>query len=554
MKFFSRLTSRHWLIGIVGFGLVLRLAALWYGLPLQLIDDEPPFILGALKMLELKTFWLGGHLDDFRFILYYPPYISYLFLLPFAILIGIEFFVFLGPPSQFILSLALDNLSVFFILARFLSIAAGTASIIFLYQAARQWFVRDRAAVFSAWFLATSLLHISLSATARHWLPLTALFTVNLYLLTSSRPFRQRYTWCAVLAGFSLGISSLGVLILLFNWLWHWFTERPILRGAFKERWWWAVHALLIGLAILPSVLYPAGFGFLNDVSILKSKTALGLVTSPWRVLRPIAVSEPILLVLAGIGLAILGRRARRFFWPVVCFVFSYSAIFYLLFRFEHRFTLLLFPLLCLLAGYGLDALWSRLPRPGGAVLGVVALLLLTASALRWSYLLWHNDSRVLVRQWVEANLPREARLLIYGRGLRLSVTPQAAAELATIDPSALRRVDDAERSLPERVTFSFHALNLYSVVNEDFFNGLGQYAREHNYQYLIFTGTGPASHHPTQRRAVEALAASSTELYRIGDREERFSQSENELRSFPWNLFRVSEIGPAVAVYQLAE
>src|SRR3989338_8868905 len=84
---------------ILALAALLRLAGVAYGLPFWLVDDEPPFILAALKMLELKTALPFLHATDFQTILYYPPSLSYLFLIPFAPLAGAKPLFFAGPAS-----------------------------------------------------------------------------------------------------------------------------------------------------------------------------------------------------------------------------------------------------------------------------------------------------------------------------------------------------------------------------------------------------------------------------------------------------------------------
>src|SRR3989344_9607429 len=109
------------LIYILAFAFLVRVAGISYGLPLWLIDDEPPFTLAALKMIQLKTLLPASHLEEFRTVLYYPPYLSYFYLLPFSILLGIKYLFFSGAHDQFIYYLTSD-LSQFFLIARFLNV------------------------------------------------------------------------------------------------------------------------------------------------------------------------------------------------------------------------------------------------------------------------------------------------------------------------------------------------------------------------------------------------------------------------------------------------
>src|SRR3989338_7522995 len=123
------------LIYILAFAFLIRVMGIGYGLPLWLIDDEPPFALAALKMIQLKTLLPALHLEEFKTVLYYPPYLSYLYLLPFSILLGIKYLFFSGGQEQFIYYLTGD-LSGFFLIARFLNVLMGIASVFLIYHIA----------------------------------------------------------------------------------------------------------------------------------------------------------------------------------------------------------------------------------------------------------------------------------------------------------------------------------------------------------------------------------------------------------------------------------
>src|SRR3989344_6054151 len=177
-EIFENFSQSKWLlIYILAFAFLVRVAGIGYGLPLWLIDDEPPFTLAALKMLQLKTFLPASYLDEFRTILYYPPYLSYLYLLPFSILLGIKYLFFSGGREQFIYYLTSD-LSQFFLIARFLNVVLGVLSAGLLYRVAKNIFSSEGGsasggqnefpALLSAFFLSTSLFHILMSANGRH--------------------------------------------------------------------------------------------------------------------------------------------------------------------------------------------------------------------------------------------------------------------------------------------------------------------------------------------------------------------------------------------------
>ena len=58
-------------IVIIFLAFIIRIAGISYGLPLWLIDDEPPFVLGAIKMIQLRALIPAFHQSEFEKILYY---------------------------------------------------------------------------------------------------------------------------------------------------------------------------------------------------------------------------------------------------------------------------------------------------------------------------------------------------------------------------------------------------------------------------------------------------------------------------------------------------
>src|SRR3989338_1954886 len=159
---------------------ILRVVGIQYGLPLWLVGDEPSFIFGSLKMIELRTFIPALHMQEFLWTFYYPPYLSYLYLLPFTFVAGAKFIFFSGSLGEFAQFLQFD-LSDFFLAARLLSACIGTATVYLVYRVGKNIFGREREALFSAAFLAFSFLHVNFSHWARHWAPATFVFSFFLF-------------------------------------------------------------------------------------------------------------------------------------------------------------------------------------------------------------------------------------------------------------------------------------------------------------------------------------------------------------------------------------
>src|SRR6267154_1616766 len=105
---------RHFIFAVVMLAFLLRIAGILYGLPLMLVNDEGSLVLGALKMIEVKTVIPALHPDLFDSILYYPPYLCYLYHLPFVVILGVKFLFWHGSAALFSAHV-LSDLSAFFI-------------------------------------------------------------------------------------------------------------------------------------------------------------------------------------------------------------------------------------------------------------------------------------------------------------------------------------------------------------------------------------------------------------------------------------------------------
>ncbi len=534
------------LICILLIAVILRLPGLTYGLPLMLIADEPSVILGALKMLELHTLLPAHHLADFAAVLYYPPYLSYLYLLPFALIIGFKYLLWHGASALFIPQLVAD-LSAFFIAARALNILIGGASLILTYATAQSLFRSRRAALVSTFLLATSLAHIALSMTSRHWSAVTFLTVSTLWVLTHERlPQEKRYGYALIIAGFGMGISTISVLLLIPIALHFIFMRTITVRGLLRAPliWWCAIISCI--LALLPSLLYPKSNGFVADITVAHGKSVIDFLISPIRFTGSLFPAEPVLIGLALCGLIILWRTKRNLCAVATTWIILYSWIFYLFFRFETRFWLPLFPLFALLGGYACTR-WRHTPIYNTVILLILALPF--SAGLRLAWLVSQNDTRVHAQEWVHDHLPPHARILVYANLTRIPTSQAAIQELRTIDASALRKVDMAESTLDN--TDNPHALNLYTVNDTDFFQMLPLYAREHHYTYLL-VDTSTRSMDPLREAVFQRLMSTGTLQVHWTSLGEGTSLGGSSFRDPFWHLFSDGLLGPNIAIYTL--
>ncbi|HWB33896.1 MAG TPA: glycosyltransferase family 39 protein [Candidatus Paceibacterota bacterium] len=533
-----------WLI--VAFAFLVRIAGVHYGLPQTLVDDEPPFVLGALQMLQTHTIIPALHASAFKDILYYPPYLCYVYLLPFAAIAGAKYLMWHGGSALFAAHLGAD-LSSFFMAARIISALLGAASVWLVYQVSYAAFKSRAGAAISAFLLATSLIHESLSMVGRHWLPISLIFLFILYLLTRERmPENRRIFWSLLVAGIGMGVSTFSGVAVLLLAIWFFTLSHLRLQEALRDRWTLAGAGAFVLLAPLPSLIYPYSQGFLGGVLDLHQGTsALGIAASPLAALMAHGLAEPVLIGLAILGSIALWFGNRRWFAFLISFFIFYALLFYCLAIFEPRFLLPLVPLYALLGGYAWSAVRGRRPI---AILMALLLLVPLASSLRLAALAYEGDTRQLALQWELSTLSPSDKILVFGNLMRFPVRQDALDELRSIDPGAVRKTDEAEASVGGMDVP--YALNLYAVHDQNFLSHLAAYARAQGYEYLVYTPDEPGD--SALAAQLQELASRGTLVAQWDGFGNTFSVAYSAFTGPLPFFFEDKLLGPSVAVYKL--
>lgn len=518
---------------------ILRLAGVSYGLPLQLIADEPQYILTGILMAQEKTLRIPQEIANFEQLLYSPPHLIYLFLPFFWIL-------------RYIVEVA--TLVPYFITARLLAVAAGLGTVFLAWLAARRLFPdRKTAPFFAAYFLATSMLAIAGSASARHW-PFAALlamagFTV---LVSAHRSFAPRFLITAAVAGIGMGVNQIVGMLMPLAAAWYVFMEQGSLKRLFSARWLYAGLGIFAGLTALPFVLFSQSMRGVGNKLLPHAPSVVGVATAPIYFLGSLIKSEPVLAVFFIIGLAALWRHQRRFFWIFAGLMLAYIEAFQLLYFFQHRFLGALVPFVALGAGYGAAALWdAAASRLRWKTLLIVALVLPLAVSLRFSQLLLRNDSRLLARAWFEEHAPEGSRVLVWGHLMRLVATRPAIVEKALI--TSTRGAEERNEYDFPRAPWGrpFHALNLYDVQDESFYDRVAAYTCVRGYDYAILQ---EGSVFQSERRTplMQGLVKGAERLVSFGTSDEELSVTATQFDVWPWRLLTISEFGPSVGVWRL--
>lgn len=517
------------LISLFIFAFIIRCLGISYGLPLWIINDEPSTILGSLKMMELRSVIPAFHQKEMASVLYYPPYISYVYIIPFSIIYGIQLLLHMSLQD------ILLDLSPYFIVARIISIFVGILSIWFMYKTSETITQSKKAALFSVFLASTSLIHISLSFSARHWIFICLIYSLAFYLLFNKRS----YIYFSIVVALGMGVSSISALLFALLPLHYFIIERKSLASALKNSKFWFIAALTGCLSILPSLLYPKSNGFIVDITTQSTKSLLGLILSPINFLQFITFSEPVVILLLVLGLFYLYKKEKKVTLILFSFIYFYSIVYYVMFRFESRFLLAVLPLIFILGGYACDMLYKKnkwfiiilcIPLIGSLKLGQLALL---------------NDSRIHAVNWVEQNIEKNTKVIVHGSQLRIPSTKEAVQELRSIDSGAIRRIDTAEENTG---VGELHSLNIYTVKDEDFFKNLPLFAKNNKYTILV-REYGRSDFHNYVSKIINT---NSEILNTFGTDNISHSIAISDFSGSLMTLFKTKMLGPQIDIYKL--
>ena len=544
---------------ILATALLVRLIGIGFGQPLWVVGDEPSFIFGALKMIELRTILPSLHDTVFMGLLYYPPFLCYIEILPFLLLIGAKFLFFNGTIGDFKNYLLID-LTDFFILARCISVAIGCATVWLVYKIGKNIFKNEIVGLASASFLTLSLLHVNFSHWARHWTFSTFFFALIICILSSesselSRRYRSVVLFCALGVGITLPI----IILSLFIAMWFLYYERASLRAHIRKVWFWQA---LIGAILLIAAAYsawPRGFYVAHNAthnSFLAGKTFIDFFRSYSFYAVGLIRGEPVMSIFGLIGCLYGIKNFRKYIISSVLFIFIYIAIFYLFFLQTDRFILILYPLFTTIAGYGFAMVVKyglKYSRQLTYFLIGILVILQGFFMIKFDYLLAIDDTRVQAREWIEENIPEKSKIVVLTSLMRLPSTADAIQEQGYIDSASLRSIDRAEAELSDSFFKEkrYHALNLNSVNSSTLYRELDTYIFDHKYEYIVYSSEFAAEKGVTE----SLLQMLGSPLKTFTGYKSPASHVDSIVNGFGGGIMEVLKshsIGPTVTVYKL--
>lgn len=472
--------------------LALRLWGIEYGFPFFLINDETPHVYGALKMIELKTLVPAFHQEEFKSVLYYPPLLSYFFLIVLSPVIAVHYLLSGFPPlGEYKALLAFDP-SFIWIAARFWMALIGVADIFVVYILARRMFASERAAIFSALFLSLSFWHLQLSHNVRHWLPAAFMISILWYFavkIAEGRISLKGYAVSGIIAGLATGgintAAVVGLIPLAAARFFHKNTS-GLARKIFSRE-----MALLflsfLAVALLFVGLYPYGLtraegapGASADVagrfSALAGKNIAGWLLFLGAYAKTLWNFETPLFLTAFLGLILAWREEKRFWVLTACFfAVAFFSLLYFFDDFTSRGVIFVLPILAAFAGYAADRVLSLIQSLIPPTRRIVFLFSIfyflflfgwqAIIAVRYDWLLSRKDTRLVARDWVFETIPAGSGIIMDAQYFRLPNTLEGVRKIKELDPSALRAADLALLRLPA----DFYPKPSYQVLNLNF-------------------------------------------------------------------------------------
>ncbi len=391
-------------------GACLRFYDIDFGLPANYHPDEVPKYNAIERM---------RHFGDFN-----PRY----FLHPTLLLYSAYFFNFL---LRFFTNLEIPWMDTLILAGRMMSATAGSLSILLTALIARRLF-NNYAAVISAFLIAVFPLHVTCSRYLKEDALLVFFILLAVYLVIRSVQENRAggLLLAGLVAGFSASVKYTGLVSIMI------LVAAPFLKSERlvpdKEFLKWTVRAIFVlplgFLLASPYTLLDLG-KFLQDFNYERSHMATGhdgLITAgsqiwTYHLARSLwAGMEPVALAFGVIGLGYLLYQNKIKYWYIIAlFLLYYIPAEYVKAKpapQPERYVVPCLPFLAIAIGVLISELTINARRfTNKILLGILMLLVVSFPAVR-SWQLARDlkpDTRDLMSQWVDQNIPAGSKILI---------------------------------------------------------------------------------------------------------------------------------------------
>jgi hypothetical protein len=534
-------------------GLILRVWGIQFGLPYAYHVDEPMYKSAALRMGV-------GEIGDVQAT---TGYYNILFVL-YAALYVLGRAAGLYPSAAAFEAAYNADWTIFYLLARLISVALGTLNIIVVYWLGREVWNRS-VGVLAALLLAVAFIHVRDSHFGVPDVTMTFLVTLAVLLTVLAVKYsKPSYLYLgAAIAGYAVAVKWTAAVLFVCGLLAIVklaTAQSPSHRLTAAMRYvLWAAGACLVGFTlggfqvfIRPTAYIEffqreARFARSSGFNVWQIDTVPGFVFY----LQTFAVGVGlVMLVFAVVGLvAYLVSEARKQAWTAAIFL-VFPLVYFILMgstqRYFVRYAEPLVPFLVIFAGGAIyfAATWltrrsNRLGHLALAVLTLVAIAQPTANSIRFGMILMQTDTRTEAKEWIEQNIEDGAKI---------------ALDWPTLAPWLSSSVELVPSS-----TRSYDVL----MVRE---GGLSDYPldwyRKNGYEYLVTTSfiTDLAAPTPELMKRRQDFYASLTrtlpllQQFQPTPSEAQLPFVFDEIYAPLVSLWERDRPGPTIKIYQLAD
>lgn len=469
---------QFFLLAVIGTGAILRLVGTSYGLPFPLVSDEEILIGGAFKMLELRTLLpiLEG---DKMNILYYPPALSYIYILCITPVIIWSFLSNAFVSIERIELLVLENIEITWFFARLTSVLFSTATIYITYRITRSLTRSYVAGVASAALLSIDFMHTMLGHVARHWSATVLLIWLAAWssLCYFYKPTTKKALAIGIFSSLGFGTSYIGIfgiVLGLSSHIFSWYKKRISILG--KEAMVMAI-TLIVGCALFATI-HPFPIIRLlrgSVVPIYQQKTIAGFIDMCGFYVSAIWQSDPMLLMSVFFGACACIVICRiRFLAGMILISAVYMIFLYKALPLEDRYILPLIPGFAIFSSTSLYY-FCKSSLIGKRVKELIALVLLpflavSTSITSWSsIILQREDTRLQAKKWIEQNLPTNHLIINNMNSVDIGQNYPSLLAQKQLDESSLRAIDRIkfDRLTSQELEIGRKALNLFRVSLE---------------------------------------------------------------------------------------
>ncbi len=409
------ISRTHIILSIFIFSLLLRLWGIWFGLPGIDHGDETEVVNHALR-------FGSGDLNPHRF--QYGSFFQYLLFILYGIYFCLGYMLgWFSSVNTFALVFIQDP-TVFYLIARSLSALSGAAAVLVVYFTGKK-LSNEATGIGAALLLALCYEHAVHSHYATVDIALTFMFALALYrsLITVETPSIRNCMLAGFVAGVAIGIkfngvfATVGVVYAVIAGQ----KNLPFLKRIYSAKMFVAMFAVLAGHFITCPYFYisfPAAFEEIRQLRTMHASEAFTLFQYISKLITNyFGIPAGALCVAGFLRMMILkGRRVWVLLLPTIFVIFFISLHSYV----EPKYMLQTFPLLAVSGAFLLNELTGRLKNKFLITIIWIAVLAHPFYLIvNWNFEHSRKSVALQAKDWIEENIPVNAKLLIDNAGNR---------------------------------------------------------------------------------------------------------------------------------------